>query len=116
MLLNGPANFRQRLEKNLGQHFCSQVALRCQDERSHFRASDRLPLRYTISNALIPGYDNPVLFSGRRQPLGILGTLGKMIVVYLDVQAGIPKHSRHLVTAKLAIEKESEFFRRLRRG
>jgi hypothetical protein len=59
--------------------------LRCQDERSHFRASDRLPLGYTVSNALISGYDNPVLLASRRESFGILSILREVIVVDLDL-------------------------------
>jgi len=116
LLRHSSTNFRERFEKNLCQHFCSQIALRCQNERSHFRASDRLPLGYTISNALVSGYDDPVLLAARRQPFGVLSVLRKVIVVDLDVQSSFAQRACHLVTTKLAIEKESEFFRRLRRG
>jgi hypothetical protein len=40
-----------------------------------------------------------------------------MVIVNFDFQAGSAKDTRHLVTAKLPIQKESQlFFKRLRRG
>jgi hypothetical protein len=73
---------------------------------AHFRAAHRLLLGYAISNALVSGYDDPVLLAARRQPFGVLSVLRKVIVVDLDVQSSFAQRACHFETAKLPVEKE----------
>jgi hypothetical protein len=78
-------------------------------------STNRLFLGFAVTDAFVSREDDPIVFAGHSQPFRIFSILWKMIVVNLDVKASGPKNARHLMPSKLAIKKESQFFKRLRR-
>jgi hypothetical protein len=115
-LINGSSDSRESFHEIIGKRLCPQIALRGENKRANLRAPDGLLRSRAVTNAFVSRDDDPLVLSRYAQPLLVFGIRRKMIVVDLDLQSGFAQRARHLVTAKLAIEKESEFFRRLRRG
>jgi len=90
--------------------------VRHQDECPNLRPANRLLLGGAVADAFVSRDHNPIVLTGRREPLGVCGILCKAIVVDDDSKSRVAKNARDLVPAKLAVEKESQFFKRLRRG
>ena len=69
-----------------------------------------------IADAFVSRDHDPLVPPRGHEPLGVFGILSKVIVVNLNLKASSSKNSGHLVPPKLAVEEESQFFKRLLRG
>jgi hypothetical protein len=116
LLIDGSSDSRESFHEIIGKRLCSQIALRGENKRANLSAPDGLLRSRAVTNAFVSRDDDPLLLSRYAQPLLVFGIRRKMIVMDLDLQSGFAQRARRLLTAKLAIEKESKFFRRLRRG